>query len=344
MCKIILAFTCFAVSAVSFAQTDSSAFYLQKAFEEKAKGRKMEVVKALEKAYNFDKTNQQVVTELASAYLDVRILPSARKKFMEAEILGDTSLGTYQQLMNLNFNMHEYTDAIKYAQLVKKADSTQKVSYILGKSHYDQQSWSKSIPFLNDATKEDSSNAEIYYLLARANFNMKNFEQAVPHFQKALQLQPNNYRWLYELAATYYYLQDDEKAWDYLVEAGEKAAKQDKDYMQNLAVTYYNAGKFEESLKTLKEVSEERPNDIELTEFVADFCYDAKRYDDAIAYYYKVLALDSTKADDLYMIGLAYQKKGEKEKGLEICQKAIAMDPKLQRFNQGRRRGAPVRQ
>src|ERR1051326_4885557 len=105
--KIFLASVAIAIASVSFAQADSSNFYLQKAQEEKAKGRKLEVVKNLEKAYNFNQKNQKVVTELANAYVDIRMLAKAREKFVQAESLGDHSAATYKQLMDLNFNMRQ---------------------------------------------------------------------------------------------------------------------------------------------------------------------------------------------------------------------------------------------
>ena len=77
----LLTFAAIALSSAAVAQTDSSAFYLQKALDEKAKGRRMEVVKALEKAQTFNKANQQVIAELGSAYLDIRMLAKAREKF-----------------------------------------------------------------------------------------------------------------------------------------------------------------------------------------------------------------------------------------------------------------------
>lgn len=336
--KILSATVCFALAVTVMGQGDSAAFYLQKGLEERTRGRQLEATKALEKAYSFDRLNPQVVNELATSYLEIRMLPSARQKFLEAEKLGTKTKGLYRQLMDLNFNMHQYPDAIRYAQLLKQADPSAKVAFIAGKSYFNQSDWKQSIRFLETAAKEDTSNTEAVYLLAKAHFNDGNFKTAVPHFQKALTRQPKNFQWMFELAMTYYNLEDDENAWNYLVEAREIAVKQDKDYMQNLAITYFNSGKFEESLQTLEEVIADRPKDLELVEFVADFCYSAQKYDEAIKYYNRVLAIDSTKADDLYMIGLAYQKKGEVEKGKQICQKAIAMDPRLRRRDQGFRR------
>ncbi|HYO22491.1 MAG TPA: hypothetical protein VER36_08795, partial [Flavisolibacter sp.] len=72
MYKSLLTIILAAIAANSFAQADSSAFYLQKALEEKTRGRRMEVVRQLEKAYGYNKNNQQVVSELAAAYLEVK--------------------------------------------------------------------------------------------------------------------------------------------------------------------------------------------------------------------------------------------------------------------------------
>jgi hypothetical protein len=44
--------------------------------------------------------------------------------------------------------------------------------------------------------------------------------------------------------------------------------------------------------------------------------------------------MDKENASALYMIGMSYQKKGEKQKGMDICDKAIQMDPSLAKNKQ----------
>jgi len=44
--------------------------------------------------------------------------------------------------------------------------------------------------------------------------------------------------------------------------------------------------------------------------------------------------LDKSNASALYMIGLSYQKKGDKQKGMALCDKAIEMDPSLAKNKQ----------
>lgn len=329
MPKIFFTAALLTVSSFLFAQSDSAVVYLQKANEEKAKGRRMEVVRALEKAYKFDKTNKEVVGRLADALHETRMYAQAREKYMELEKLGSPSAATYKQLMTLNFNMRQFSEAIKYAQLLKKADASEKVDYVIGKSYYEQDDLGKGIQYLEAAAKEDPNNSEIPHTLAVAFTNMQNFKQAIPYFQKAIALQPNNGAWIYEMALTYYGMNDEQNALKYMLEAGEKGMMKDNSFLQNLATAYMNAGKFDEGLKIMKEALEKRPSDLGLLETIALACYDARKYEEAINYYNKILAIDEKKADVLYMMGMAYQKKGDEKTGRQLCDRAIAMDPSL---------------
>jgi tetratricopeptide (TPR) repeat protein len=286
-------------------------------------------VKQLEKAYSYNKNNTQVVTELASAYNEVKFYAKAKEKFVQAEGLGDKSPATYKQLMNLSFNMRQWDDAIRYAQQLKKADGSEKTAYYVGRAYYEQEDLGKAIQFLELAAKEDPSNGNIPHTLATAYTNMQNFRLAIPHFQKAISLQPDNNRWIYELALVYYGMNDNGNALKYMLEAGEKGYRKDNEYTQNLATAYMNAGKFSEGLEVMKQVLEKRPTDIGLLDMIAEACYDAGKYDESINYYNKILAIDEKKAEALYMMGMAYQKKGQVDNGRGLCDKAIAMDPSL---------------
>lgn len=334
MYKYMLTVVFISFSLLLFSQTDSSAFYLQKGLDEKVKGRKMESLKQLEKAYHFNKNNQQVVSELAQAYQDIRLYAKARETFQKLEQLGDRSAATYKQLMLLNFNLRQFPDAIKYAELLKKADASEKVNFYIGKSYYEQENLGQAIKYLDAAAKEDPTNADASYIVANAYTNMQNFKQAIPYFQKALQINPAQNRWIYEMALVYYAIHDEANALKYMIEAGEKGYKKDNEYLQNLAVAYINGGKFSEGVEIYKQLIEKRPSDMNLLNEIAEACYDAKKYDEAINFYDKILSLDKTKFDALYMIGMSFQKKGEKEKGIALCDKAIQLDPSLQSLKQ----------
>ena len=332
--RFILSVALATLSTVSFAQADSSQIFYQKGLEEKSKGRLMESYKAFDKAYAYNKTDKQVVEELAKTLFELRRYPQAREKYMELEKMGNPSANTLKQLMTISFNMRQFPEAVKYAQALKAVDPSEKVSYFIGKAFYDQENYGQALKFLAEAAKEEPQNAEVPYLVARSYADMMNFKQAIPHFQKAMELQPDNTRWMYETALIYYAMNDDKNSLKYMLEAGEKGYKRDNEYLENLGIAYLNNGQTDKGLAIMKEILERRPSDMNILNMIAEACYDAKKYDDAINYWDEILRLDKQNASALYMIGMSYQGKGEKQKGMALCDKAIEMDPSLQRNKQ----------
>ncbi len=230
--------------------------------------------------------------------------------------------------------MRQYPDAIKYAHLVKKTDPSAKTAYYIGKANYESENYGDAIKFLNIAAQEDAANGEVPYMLARAYADMMNYKQAIPFFEKALALDATNNRLMYEMGLIYYAMHDDKNSLTYLLLAAEKGYKRDNEYLENLAIAYLNNGKTDLGLDILKEALKRRPSDMNLLNMMAEANYDAKRYQDAINYWDQMLTIDKQNAAALYMIGMSYQKKGEKEKGIALCDKAIEMDPSLAKNKQ----------
>src|SRR3954469_15000802 len=110
MRRLIFTLAVVGITTVSFAQTDSSAVFFQKGMEEKAKGRRQESLRLFEKAYNYNKSDKQLVSELAAAYLDLRRYGQAKEKFLQLEKMGDKSDSTYRQLMLLSLNTRQWDE------------------------------------------------------------------------------------------------------------------------------------------------------------------------------------------------------------------------------------------
>jgi Flp pilus assembly protein TadD len=90
MKKILFTAFVLTASTILFAQGDSSAFYLQKGLDEKAKGRSLVALQQFEKAYSFNKNDKQIVSELAGSYLNLRRYAQAKEKFVQLEKMGDS--------------------------------------------------------------------------------------------------------------------------------------------------------------------------------------------------------------------------------------------------------------
>jgi tetratricopeptide (TPR) repeat protein len=329
-----LAFSQISVNTVSSITVDSASFFLQKGLMEKEKGRRMESLKNFEKAQKYDANNKQITAELASAYYDLRKYTLAIESYKKLVDLGETTPANYKQLMNLSFNFKKYDDVILYAGKLKEADKSEKISYYLGKVHYEQGNYGESIKQLNQAAKEDPKNAEVQYMLARCWADQQNYKQSVPYFQKAIDLDTSKNNWIYELGLIYYAIPDDKNALKYILLAGEKGYKRDNDYLQNLGIAYLNGGNLDQGVNILNEILKKRPSDLNILNMVAEAYYDKGKYQLAIDYWDQCLTYDKQNASALYMIGLSYQKKGEKAKGQQLCDKAIEMDPSLASLKQ----------
>ncbi len=336
MLKIILALTLIFTLSQAFGQPDSAAFFYQKGMEENIKGRALESVRQFEKAYQYNSKDKSIISALASGYLHLNRYGQAREKFLLLEKLGDHSDSTYRQLMLLSFSNRQFDETIKYASLLKKVRPEEYTAYYLGKSFYEKGDLKNGIIYLQIAEKENPSNADIPYTIARSYADMFNYQKALTYFQKAVTLNPTQNRWIYEMALIYDAVPDPKNALKYILEAGEKGYHKDREYLQNLSTAYLNNGSLKEGIDILKNMLEQRPSDIYILNSLAEAYYDSKKYDDAILFFNQLLSLDPNNAGALYMIGMSWQKKGQKEKGMGLCDRAIQMDPSLQNLKQKR--------
>jgi tetratricopeptide (TPR) repeat protein len=322
-------------SGFLFAQTDSTQFFLQKGLTEKQNGRRMESLKNFEKALKYDGNNKAVLTELASAYMDLRKYFEALSTYKRLVELGDKSAANYKQLLQLSFNMRKFNDVITYANELKKVAPSEKINYYLGKVYYEQEDYGNGIKNLTIAASDDPRNAEVQFLLGRCYLNMQNFKQAMPFYQKAIELDSTKSEWIFELGMMCNAMYDNVNSLKYILLAGEKGYVKNNVYMENLGIAYLEAGEFDKGVATLIELLQKRPADVSLLSMIAEAYYDKKNYDEAINYWDKILQTDKTNAKALYMIGMSFQKKGEKTKGQGLCDEAIKLDPSLAALKKG---------
>lgn len=324
-----------AISSFAFSQNkDSADHYLQKGLLEKQNGRRMESLKYFEKALKYDTTSKALFGELASAYTDLRKYHHARESYKKIEQLGDNSAANYKQLLMLSYNLKQADDVVLYAGKLKKADPSEKVNFYLGKVHYDRENYGDAIQTLQEAAKEDPKNAEIPYMIARSYADMLNYKQSIPFFHKAIELDATKPYWIYEMALVYYAMNDTKNTLKYMLEAGEKGLTKNNDYLENLGIAYLDAGDLENGIKIMGEILKRKPSDINILNMIAEAYYYKGKYNEAIDYWDRILSYDKENASALYMIGMSYQKKGDKAKGQLLCDKAIEMDPSLANLKQ----------
>lgn len=209
------------------------------------------------------------------------------------------------------------------------AFSQNETSFTIGRKHYADENYAEAIKYLNQAAVEEPNNAQVPYFLGRTYLDMSEYKKSAEYMEKAITMDTTRANWIYELSLVYYAVPDDKKCLYYMELAGAKGYKRTNDYMENLANAYINVKQYEKGAEILKELSKKKPSDKEILYQTAQAYYNGKKFQEAIDTWDVLLGMDKTNADALYMIGLSYQKMGDKQKGQQLCDRAIEMNPAL---------------
>jgi tetratricopeptide (TPR) repeat protein len=313
---------------------DSSRYFYLKALDEKSNRLFLVAYNDFQHALAYDSTDADALREAGLTAIELRKYDNAILLFEKLAFVHKEDTTAVGRLAVLYFWTRRWEKAVRCASRAIQLHAGGNNNYILGKSYYEMEDYGHAFAYLPLAEKEDPKNAEIPYLIARAYVDMNNYKPAIPYFQKAIALDSTKAQWIYECALTFATIYDDKSAIQYYEIAASKGYKKDNDFYQNLADSYIAAGQAEKGLKILQELIVKKPADLELLNSLGFTSYKMKKYDEAIEYWDRILGYDKDNARALYMIGMAYQKKGDSAKGKALCDKAISMDPSLKNLKQ----------
>jgi len=324
-----------AASSFAFAQSaDSSAAYYQKGTDAKKERRFLVASQHFNKSLEFNPANIDARRDLGSAYLEMRRYPESIIAYGEVIKKLPEDTASISNLALLYFYTRKWDQAIIYGKKMLDRKIGSNANYILGKSFYESEDYGQAFTYLQAAGKDDPNNAEIPYAIGRGYTEMSNYKAGAPFFEKAVQLDTTKPRWVYECALNFAAIPDDRNAVKYYLLAADRGYRQDNDYYENLSISYQGLGQMDKCIELLQKVLAKKPADLELLNTLADIHYKIGKYQEAMDYWDKMLEYDKKNAKALYMIGMCYQKKGDKAKGAQLCDQAIAMDPSLARLKQ----------
>jgi tetratricopeptide (TPR) repeat protein len=315
--------------------TDSAQYFFQQGATARQERRFAVAEKNFLASLKRDPANINVRTALAANYFDLRKYDNALKTYMELYEKEPKNAAFVEQVSLLSFMMHKWEDAIRFTMMAKTMGVGKDHNYMLGKSYYETEDYGQAIRYLDGALKEaHPKQAECAYSIAHAYVEMSNYKVSLPYFEKAISLDTTQYGWVYELAMVYTSINDNKNAIRYMELAADRGMKRDNDYYENLSYAYMNAGQIDKAIEKLLVILQKKPSDITILYAVAEAYYYSKKYKDAIEYWDQVLYYEKDNYRALYMIGMAYQKKGDKAKGMQLCDRAIELDPGLASLKQ----------
>ncbi|MEO6672184.1 MAG: tetratricopeptide repeat protein [Ginsengibacter sp.] len=319
----IAAFACIQLNAQT---PDSSQFYFKKGTDEASAKRYLIAGKYFDMAINFNSKFTEAYIENGKANLEMRKVDAALVNFTKANQLQPSNPVAIKELSLLYFNNRQFAKAIDMAQQCKDCAASDR---IIAMSYYQTEDYGKAVPGLQKALAKNPADAEVSYTLARTYLELEEEKNAIPYYQKAVQLDSTKNVWMYELALMYYNMDQYADAVKYFAKASNAGYPKSNDFYENCGFAYLYSRDIENGMTNLSIVLSRKPNNSTLLTDIAQAMYQAKRYDDALVYYQKLIELNAKDSKALYMAGITFQKKGEKEKGQALCDQAIAMDPSL---------------
>lgn len=331
MKRILLSLVIFCSVTPIFAQSDSAKFYFSKGKEEQTARRFLVSSKHFDKAIAFDAKYTEAYIENGKVHLAMRKIDIAQSNFEKAYQLQSDNQVAIKELATLYINNRQYQKA---AELAEKCKNCPEVERIIAMSNYKMEDYVKAIAGLEKVIAKNPNDAEATYTLGRSYLEVEDFKSAIKLYQKALTLDATKNVWMYELALQLYNSNDYPNAKKYFLMAAEAGYPKSNDFYENLGFAYINTGDVENGLKSLNTVLSRKPNNKELLNDMAQALYTAKRYNEALNYYQKLLELNAKDANSLYMAGITFQKMGEKERGIAMCDEAIKLDPSLAKNRQ----------
>ena len=306
--------------------SDSSQFYFQKGLEEKKAKRYLVASNYFTKAIELNPGFVDAYIESGYANNEMRKTDAAKADFTKAMELDAQNEIAVKELTNIYFNYRQYQNALDLAQKCKTCTNKDR---IIAMCYFNMEDYGKAEKLLLSLVNKNPKDAEVVYTLASNYLAMGLEPKAITWYENAVLLDDKKSKWFFELGLLYSNTNNYKKAVIAYTKAADLGFIKGNDFNENLGFAYVYSGDFDNGEKLLNDLVSRRPGDKELIRDVAGAFFDSKNYDKALDYCQKLLEMDMKDGKALYQAGLCFQKKGMVERGMQMCDKAIELDPTL---------------
>ncbi len=313
------------------AQGDSARYYFDKGMTEKTAKRWLVAAAHFDKAIKLSPNYKDAYLENGFVQLEMRKTDVARAHFTKVYEMEPGNAAVIKELMELYYSYRQYEKAIEFAQ---KCSQCEQAGRITGMSYYEMEDYAGAIKALLAVIAKNPADAEATYTIGRSYLDMEEYKSAIPYYTKAVTLAPERNAWLYELGLQYYNMNDYKNALDFFQKAAEKGYAKSNDFNENLGYCYIYNGQFETGEKMLLDIQAKKPGNKDILRDLAEIYYQRKMYDRSLDFCQRLLEMDKNDGKALYQAGMCFQKKGQTDRGGQMCDKAIELDPSLASMRQ----------
>ncbi len=325
--KKIFTISALFVATASFAanSSDSAEFYFKKGMDEKTAKHYLVASTYFEKAINFDKTYTEAYIQNGHVNNFLRKTDKVKANFLKAYELQPSNTEVIKELSTVYFDFRQWDKAIEFA---KKCPTCENSTRILGIANFKKENYVDAERFLMAALSKNPADAEANYTLAKNYIEVEMERKAVPYFVKAVELNPEKPAWAYELGLLYFSQNHYKEAVITYELAVKNGYTVNNDYTENYGYALIYSGQFAKGEEKILEIFKRKGNK-EILRELAQILYAQKQYERSLDYCQKLLEIDPRDGKALYQAGLSFIKLGKKDRGENMCNKAIELDPSL---------------
>ncbi|MEO8769001.1 MAG: tetratricopeptide repeat protein [Ferruginibacter sp.] len=306
--------------------SDSAQFYFKIGLIEKNAQRFLAASQAFDKAIKFNPSYEEALLANGFTNLEMRKLDAAKACFSKVNEIDPANKSAIKELMDLYYSYRQFAKAIEFAQKCPDCENSLR---IIGLCNYQAEDYPQAEKSLKAALAKNPADAEVTYTLARTYLDMEEYAKSIPVFEKAIKMDGAKNNWMYELGLLYYNQDDYKNAMAAFTTAANNGYVQSLDFNENLGYACLYSGEYEKGEKLLMEIYTKKPGNKDILRDMAEIFYKQKQFDKSLSYCQKLMEIDANDGKALYQAGLVFQKKGDKNRGQAMCDKAISMDPSL---------------
>jgi tetratricopeptide (TPR) repeat protein len=317
--------------SIIHAQTDIAEVNFQKEMNDKNSEVYQITTQDTDRALVFDAQYNTTYQQNGHSNTSINTTVDERVGLEKAYNLDPNNMATIQQLAQVYYDYHQYQKAIDFANKCKVSANSER---IIAMSTYQLENYDDATVELLNVIHKNPKDAEATYAMGRSLLELEDYKDAITYYTTAIELDNTKSGWLYELGLLYYNNDDNKNAVVFFDKAAAAGYIQSSDYNENLGFACIYSGDFNRGEKLLLALLDQRPNNKELLSDIADAFYNCRMYDKSLEFCQKLITLDVNNGKALYRAGLCFQKKGNKDKGQQMCDQAIQLDPSLASLRQ----------
>ncbi len=273
----------------------------------------------MEKAIDIDENNPDLLILKGNILFDMGRFPDAVKSYTKAlDIAPDNPQALYNTALTF-LKTGDELSAVEYFKKAATADSSGTIAKLaysrLGAFYTGRRDYAMAEKYLNMAIQLDPNEPINHYNLGIVYTQLKQFEKALAEFKAAESSGAHEEKLLEGLSEAYASLEryDESIA---VLERLQPVQNRNIAIIARLAELYYRKGDLDTAFEYYKQITVYEPvseNARVAYANMGNIRDDQHRYEDAIGFYKKALAIDPEDSSTLYNLGIAYKHAGKPE-------------------------------